>query len=428
MPTLFPATSALLITRPGYDPRLHTPVSLALRRGRWWEDPTNEDNFRFGKEGEGAGAPVEMLLTVSVHGNEQCGLRAFNALLDNGFFPASAVKRELQDEDVLGFYDELLLHRERERERTAADAGGGGAELSANLQHTPALPPPPPRGTWPFGWDTLTVVLGNPHAVPVGKRFVDVNLNRLFRKEVVQEQVGERLKNRTSGPEKRGDDQAFPKPVELALVPTLAYLISHSSAHLDVHSTSSPTPAFSIPHSAPISKAFCSGFPVDYSVQGMLDVQEGTTGCWAREVGMGVAGTVECGQHDDEETYLKAVDVIKHFLSINRPSSSPSVSCSPSPSSCGPSSPIGPLPTRQASHKILQCTSAVHCKPGFRYVSTPPPSAFAYISEGEVVARDDKGDIKCETQGGAFLIMPVAPQLVHDGEEAWVWGVEAEAQ
>lgn len=47
--------------------------------------------------------------------------------------------------------------------------------------------------------------------------------------------------------------------------------------------------------------------------------------------------------------------------------------------------------------------------------------AFGRFEEGEVVAEDEDGEIRCPFPEGALLVMPT--QLPVEGEEAWLWGL-----
>ncbi|KAJ3336794.1 hypothetical protein HDU93_002146 [Gonapodya sp. JEL0774] len=406
IPLLTTKNPYLLITRSGFDPSIHVPPALRLRRARWWIDPGNTKNSRFAGKGNEEedieGAPVEILVTVAVHGNEQCGLRAINHLLSSQFFPSSANIRHFQPAELAADFDLL------------ASVDGDETAFLAIASRTYSVLESPGLSDWPFAWDSLTVVLGNPAAVLAKKRFVDTNLNRTFTADIIADAVkkeGLHLASpkafRLIGVPDPLSTKSYSQPpipvAERSLVPPIAYLISHSTSLLDIHSTSSPTAAFSIPHNHQLSRAMCAGLPVPFVVEGMLDVQEGTTGCWAREVGMAKAGGVECGQHDAEESFQKAVEILTHLLFID--------------------SPVSPS-TTNTPPRVLHISSSVFCRSNFRYVKSPPPPAFAHIAEGEIVAEDERGKILCDVKGGAYLVMPVAEHLVHVGEEAWVWGVQ----
>jgi Succinylglutamate desuccinylase / Aspartoacylase family len=94
-----------------------------------WQLSVSTPELHFARPGLGdrpCSGENHFLLLVCVHGNEQCGLRAVNRLIQDGFFCVA------------------------------------------------------PSAEWPFPWDTLTVLLGNPRAVERHARFIDANLNRLF--------------------------------------------------------------------------------------------------------------------------------------------------------------------------------------------------------------------------------------------------------
>ena len=56
-----------------------------------------------------------------------------------------------------------------------------------------------------------------------------------------------------------------------------------------------------------------------------------------------------------------------------------------------------------------------------------PPGAFARFAIGELVASDDvRGELRCEVEGGARIVLPAAKPV--EGEDAFLWGEEEEEE
>ncbi|KIZ04402.1 hypothetical protein MNEG_3559 [Monoraphidium neglectum] len=159
------------------------------------------------RPGIGAGAINEpplrerrFLALLAVHGDEPCGVVAANRLLAAGFFAAAA-----------------------------AD---------------PSCP-----------FDELRLVVGNPKALAAGVRFLDLNLNRCFKEDVIANgssggsggtaRCGDGVGHAAAGAgggSNRSD--GGPAPYEAARAAQLAPLIEAAGSVLDIHSTSVPTPPF----------------------------------------------------------------------------------------------------------------------------------------------------------------------------------------
>lgn len=143
---------------------------------------------------------------------------------------------------------------------------------------------------------SLTVIVGNPRAMERGVRYVDTNLNRLFRRD---DQVSESL--RTTYEYQRSRE----------LMP----YITAADAVLDIHSSGTPgAPPFVIANAYGLPKAELLGFPlVSY---GWGEVEPGGTEDYAEKLGIS-AYCVECGYHNDESAIARAEDALLRFCQMN---------------------------------------------------------------------------------------------------------------
>jgi hypothetical protein len=255
-----------------------------------------------------------ILISVAVHGDEQCGMHAVNELLTSGIF------RDLSK----------------------------------------------------FNWKQVVFVIGNPKAVEAKKRFINVNLNRIFSHQL----------------HSNVDSSGY----EYGLVSDLKQLINECDVLLDVHSTSALSEPFAIPTPALESIQFAETFPVKYVVEGLIKTIRGTTIEYAHEMGKN-ALCIECGIHDGIQSLENAKAVISRLIYGKKTSTRP---------------------------VVLSCSSSQLLRPGFRFVF--PVTAFKKVDYGQVIAIDEEGEIKCPFYTGSYLIMPTANPI--PGEEAWYWGVE----
>jgi len=262
-------------------------------------------------------APKKLLVTVCIHGNEICGLVATNELLQEGFFKHGI------PQDV-----------------------------------------------------RVTIMLGNPRAVMENKRFIDMNLNRMFEPKWYDEEHGAA----------HSDD-----PYERSLLKGIITEMNKCDTYLDLHSTSAPTVPFAILSPGSKSEALSRNFPVKFLLHNVGKVIHGTSLDYLR--GINKTGVcVECGQHRSEEAVRVAKDTIRAFITS--------------------------IPADHFPKKLLFVDKSVVLKEGFQFKKTV--QAFDYVHRDELVARDNYGEIRCPYKQGGYLIMPVAYPCL--GEEAWLWG------
>eukprot|EP00026_Physarum_polycephalum_P002624 Phypoly_transcript_02631.p1 GENE.Phypoly_transcript_02631~~Phypoly_transcript_02631.p1 ORF type:complete len:853 (+),score=145.66 Phypoly_transcript_02631:90-2648(+) len=226
---------------------------------------------------------------------------------------------------------------------------------------------------------SLAIILGNPLAYLRRQRYVDQNLNRTMLPHLFE----------------RGGYESY-------RAKKICQAITDSDVFLDIHSTSADTPPMALPAENDKSNAFASTFPVDYVIMNLIKAVEtrGTTVDWAffhRKLAL----SVECGKHESSASVATAKACIKHFIATNRKTCAPHAHANP---------------------RVLTCVTAEKVRPGFEYLRDV--KAFDFVKRGDVIAKDDEvGDIKCEADHGAYVVMPTKKPYV--GEEAFYWAVPA---
>jgi len=275
------------------------------------------------------------LITVCMHGDETCGMIAINQLITEGFFQKA---------------------------------------LSNSTSR-------------------VTIILANPRGVEAKRRFIDVNLNRIFHED--------RLRRKDSGTQPSSpidNDPLLMTTYEVGLVQNLADEISDCDEYIDIHSTSSKSCPFALPARDSESEKFACSFAVDFVIEKLVKSVKGTSIGWANVLHK-KAICFECGQHQDINTVEVAKKIIRTFVTEN-----------------------GEGKTKA----VLTCETNQVIRKGFHYVRDPP-RAFDKVTCNEILAQDEEGgDIKCTCSSGAYIIMPTANPIL--GEEAWFWGELKESE
>jgi len=257
------------------------------------------------------------LITVCIHGDEIAGLIAVNELIEEGFFEYGLSKKE-----------------------------------------------------------RVTIMIGNPEAVIQKKRFIDINLNRIFTSQFTHANLQEDM---------------IKKGYELSRLNEIVAEIQKCDSFLDIHSTSAPTLPFAIVGPTPQSEKVGKSFPVKFVLHNVVRVIVGTSVEYAHSLNK-EAVCVECGQHNDRDTVEIAKETIRAFVT-----------------GVADNSP----------KEILSVESSETLRRGFKFCKSC--KAFGRVKYHELIAHDDVvGDIRCPFVEGAFLIMPIANPV--EGEEAWLWG------
>jgi len=140
----------------------------------------------------------------------------------------------------------------------------------------------------------VTFILGNPNAVKENKRFIDVNLNRMFRSDTELS-----TKDKNSYEYKRSRE----------LMPFL----EEADAMLDIHSSGTPN---SVPFiiCEPQSFSLAEKLPVDIISYGWDEHEPGGTDYFVNKSG-GLGLCIECGYHLDPKSHLRAEAAVYDFLS-----------------------------------------------------------------------------------------------------------------
>jgi succinylglutamate desuccinylase len=273
------------------------------------------------------------LITVCIHGDETCGFHAINELISEGFF------------------------------RNGFDTQN----------------------------ERVTVILGNPRAFVESKRFVHINLNRIFTHQFIQKSAREDFFGTDKGGAfafSNGGSEVY----ELSRLSEIVEAMKECDCFLDLHSTSAHTSPFAIVTPGETSEAIAKTFPVRFILHNVVKVISGTSIDYVDSLNK-PAICVECGQHQDSATIQVAKETIRAFI-------------------CGAS------PMR-IDKQVLFVDRAEILREGFRFCSEV--KAFSRVEYNELVAKDNViGELRCPYERGAFLIMPVANPVV--GEEAWLWG------
>lgn len=320
---------------------------------------------------EGASGPLRVLVTVCTHGDEVAGLLAANELIREGFFGhatgGSAIAASEQSCGVRG----MGAAEHRGEAHTSGvtisyngDGDGDGASKKVPVDGASssglgssfsALGDNPHVGS-------VTLVLANPGAYARGKRFVDVNLNRIVCGDC---------------PRLAPTNSIEPSGYEYTLVPGLQEHIAASDVYLDIHSTSAASPPFAITVDNDVSHAMAFSMPVHYILQGLLQSLDGTTMHYATRCldSTGyprIALTVECGQHRDPVSVSVAKEAIQALVKYAGRESS--------------------LLAPQPHQHVLHCDTAQPLREGFNYAGHPP-HAFERVEYNQLIARDDFGKL-----------------------------------
>jgi len=274
---------------------------------------------------------VRKLITVCMHGDEVCGMVAVNELVQEGYF-----------------------------EKVFA-----GAAMATTR---------------------VTILLANPRGVKANKRFIDVNLNRIF----IENRL--RKKGSTISPENPLDqDEILRTQYEVSRVQEIADEISDCDMYIDIHSTSAKSCPFALPSTDPDSEAMASSFNVDFVIEKLVKSVRGTSIGWASCLNK-QAVCFECGQHAERQTVDVAKKLIRKFVTGD---------------------------TEGNAKAVLTCSVNEVIRKGFKYVH--PIQAFQKVEYNDLIAIDEEaGEIRCCNPQGAYIIMPTANPI--PGEEAWFWG------
>ena len=194
--------------------------------------------------------PRRVLVLSGIHGNEPCGVKAVNMVLQ---------KRKLFSCNNANVTSEELLQDEN---------------WSDELETL---------------FDSLTIefMLGNPAALSQNRRFIQRNLNRLFDIDTLCDS-------------EQADKEGY--KYELHRARLITESIRHADFVLDIHSCSSDVGSFALPSSLDLSECLAENLPVKYVVESLVHacLDGGTTldaALWNDVPGV----CVECGQHTHKD-------------------------------------------------------------------------------------------------------------------------------
>ena len=139
----------------------------------------------------------------------------------------------------------------------------------------------------------LFIIFGNPKAIEQNKRFIDVDLNRLFRT------------NETSA-------EIEMKSYEYSRAQYIKKYMAMSDYMLDIHASNTRySPSFIICEENAMN--IVKYIPVPLVVSGFDKLEPGGTDCYMNNLGK-VGICVECGYVDDVDSIVVATESIKSFL------------------------------------------------------------------------------------------------------------------
>lgn len=331
--------------------------------------------------------PRTLVVLTSQHGDEPCGFLAVNKL--------------------------LAEEHERRKKREGDDDGGSSS-------------------SWPFGendgscaFGRVVFALGNPLAFSRNARQVDENLNRCFPLEKGLSELVRDGSSSSSSYERRRAGE-------------LAHLLAGATAVLDLHSASAPSPAFAMfpPSSAASASLAGALLGVPYAVSDHTGEGLGLAIDWAARHGRGGGGkghhgreggsngavtaavTLEAGQHlspSSVEASVRAIRAALRWRGVGGPEEEGGREREEE--AAEEKNPLCRPPT------LVVVRKGEVVRRGFRWETEKrePPEAFSRFDFGELVASDDvKGELRCEVEGGARIVLPAARPV--EGEDAFLWG------
>lgn len=225
---------------------------------------------------------------------------------------------------------------------------------------------------------SVTFLFGNLEAIALRKRLVQVNLNRLFKKESALTQTEK-------------------ESVEYSRSRQLLPYLEKADALLDIHSSGTPE---SQPFVICDGKSFdvAKYLPAAIISSGWDDIHPGSTDAFVNaKGGMGIC--IECGFHDDPSGIEVAKTAVLNFLYV--------MGAMP-----------GKLSDSTESKRYIDVTSTYITTTDF--IPTRDFRDFERVKTDEVIGTDGGTEIKAKEEGVVIFVSP----RKNPGEEAFVFGVE----
>ena len=320
-----------------------------------------------------------LLVLASQHGDEPCGVLAVN---------------------------QLLTEAEQEERRAAREGGDNSSSSSSSSPSSPS---------WPFrekdgcAFDRVVIALANPRAFAKNTRQIDDNLNRCF---PLERDLAAISKDQSSYERQRAGE--------------LALLLAGADAVLDLHSASAASPPFAMfpPSSSSSASLARALLGIPYALRDFTGQGLGLAIEWAAKNGKGGKGTtaavtLEAGQHSSVSSVGASVSAIRSALRWRGEGEQKE-------KDRGEEAAAENLLRRP---KCLVVRRGETVRKGFVWETENkrPTEAFARFAFGELVARDDvKGEMRCDIEGGARIVLPAARPV--EGEDAFLWGEEEEEE
>ncbi len=227
---------------------------------------------------------------------------------------------------------------------------------------------------------TLTLITANLEALAHNKRFIESNLNRLFK-----------------------DNAGTPDGSEVRRAEELKPLLANTDYVLDLHSTSQPSPAFIVCEAG--DRTFAEMLGIKWVVTGWAALDpalEGDTCTWANKHGA-QAVTLECGQHTDPSAPVVALSAAVQALSALGMIETPAIKQQKEP----------PQFLALYHAHILSQRGFVYAR-AFR--------GFDPIAEGELIGADANGEYRAPRAGR--IVFPADPTRIPLNTELYMLGHE----
>jgi succinylglutamate desuccinylase len=242
-------------------------------------------------------------------------------------------------------------------------------------------------------------IVGNVKACEAFERFIDVDLNRIWTKEIV-----DRVMSSNEKP-------LCPEEEELkGIMETIRHEIDDYQPEeiylLDLHTTSSFGGIFTIACDDPKSVEIAIGLHAPV-IKGMLNGIYGTTLHYFTTENFGIPTTAvlfESGQHYEELSVNRAIAAITNYMrGIN----------SINPDHVENRHDEILIEYSRNLPKVAELVSRYEITPGDQFKMMPDYNNFQAVKAGEVIAKDKKGDIKANAD--ALILMPLYQDQGEDG-------------
>ncbi|PNQ74825.1 aspartoacylase [Hanstruepera neustonica] len=241
---------------------------------------------------------------------------------------------------------------------------------------------------------TLYAITGNISALEANKRYVNNDLNRLWKEASIEEIKSKTIVN---------SDEAELLEI-FDLIQDILNKDSGPFYFIDFHTTSSKTIPFITINDALINRKFAKQFPVPV-VLGIEEYLEGPLLSYINELGYVSLG-FESGQHTDKEAIINCESFIYLSLAFSKAMSSESI--------------VGfPIYYKQLQdqsysiHETFEITHLHSIKPDDNFIMAPGFKSFQIITKNMLLAHDSNGEIR--SRYNARIFMPLYQKMGKEG-------------